>query len=198
MNAILLSGGLDSTSIAYWIKPDFAFTIDYGQNSAEAEIEASKSICKRIGINHEIITVDIRSIGSGDLINKSQSVIAPKSDWWPFRNQLLITIASSYILSNNLDIDEIIFGSVRNDSYHTDGKKEFFDHMNKLLQFQEGSLKVSTPAIDLTAVELIKKSNIPLSLLSWSNSCHKARYACGNCRGCYKQQNVFHELGYIL
>lgn len=47
--------------------------------------------------------------------------------------------------------------------------------MNKLLQFQEGSLKVSTPAIDLTAVELIK-NQIYHYHYCWSNSCHKARY----------------------
>jgi len=38
MKAILLSGGLDSIALAYWLRPQIAVTIDYGQRPARAVI----------------------------------------------------------------------------------------------------------------------------------------------------------------
>lgn len=198
MKALLLSGGLDSVSLAYWLKPSIAITVNYGQNCADAEIRASKTICKKLCIDHHVINVNLNEIGSGDLSKKVVSKSGPKSDWWPYRNQLLITIVSTYILSNNLSVNEIIFGTLKSDGYHADGKESFFKSMNELLKIQEGDIQVSTPAIHLTCIELIKTSMIQSSLLGWSHSCHKSNYACGNCRGCFKQQNVFNELGWIL
>lgn len=42
--ALLLSGGMDSVSIAWWLRPDVALTIDYGQKPAEAEIDAAGQV----------------------------------------------------------------------------------------------------------------------------------------------------------
>jgi 7-cyano-7-deazaguanine synthase len=38
---LLLSGGMDSVALAYWLRPDVAFTIDYGQLSAEGELRSA-------------------------------------------------------------------------------------------------------------------------------------------------------------
>ena len=57
--ALLLSGGIESTILAYEYKPDIAITIDYGQASANSEIKASKYICNKLNINHIILDVNI-------------------------------------------------------------------------------------------------------------------------------------------
>lgn len=36
---LLLSGGMDSLTLAWWKRPDIAFTLNYGQLAAQAEIE---------------------------------------------------------------------------------------------------------------------------------------------------------------
>lgn len=41
MRALLLSGGLDSTAIAAWQRPDVCVTVDYGQRPARGELAAS-------------------------------------------------------------------------------------------------------------------------------------------------------------
>ena len=64
---LLLSGGMDSYGVAYKEKPDIAVTIDYGQKPADAEVRAAKILTERIGIKHEVISVDLSSLGSGDL-----------------------------------------------------------------------------------------------------------------------------------
>lgn len=64
---LILSGGMDSTSILWWKRPDIAYTVDYGQLAAEAEIDASKQLCNALNIEHEIIRIDCKQLGSGDL-----------------------------------------------------------------------------------------------------------------------------------
>lgn len=198
VTGILLSGGLDSLTLAYWKRPDIAFTVNYGQKAAEAEIRASKKICSDLNIRHEIITVNMSEIGSGDLLSTEDCIAAPKSDWWPYRNQLLLTTVCGYILSRNIPVSKILFGTVYSDSYHKDGTKEFFTAFNKLLAIQEGDIQIVTSAIDMTTSDLIKKSKITLEKISWAHSCHKSNFACGQCRGCFKHQNTMDELGWPL
>lgn len=190
--ALLLSGGMDSLSVAWWRRPDYGITIDYGQLAAEAEITASQVICERLGIEHHLIRVNCRSLGSGDMAGISADRHAPETDWWPYRNQMLITFAASRALS--LGAQELLLGTVRSDGAHRDGTPEFVDAMNAVVALQEGGIRVSAPAISLSTVELIRESGVPRHLLAWAHSCHKGNVACTNCRGCNKYFEVLHEL----
>jgi 7-cyano-7-deazaguanine synthase len=181
---ILLSGGIDSACLAYWIKPDIAFNINYGQKPAIAERQASSAIAKAIGIKIEFIDIDCSSIGSGDLTNKKPISMAPVSEWWPYRNQLIITLASMKAI--NYHIEKLIVGAVITDKKHKDGTKDFFKKLNAVISYQEGSIKIVTPAIEMTSYELIQKSNLPDSILGWTHSCHVSNYPCGRCNGCSK------------
>jgi 7-cyano-7-deazaguanine synthase len=185
--------GQDSTAIAYWLRPSLGITIDYGQQPAEAEIRASAQICKELGIQHVVVTVNCSQIGSGDLNGQPALAVAPSSEWWPYRNQLIITLAAAPALANGAH--ELLIGTVATDASHTDGTQEFVEAMDKLISLQEGALRVRAPAIGMSSAELIRQSGIPLELLCWSHSCHRSNFACGCCRGCNKHKNVMHELG---
>ncbi len=192
--ALLLSGGMDSLAIAWWKRPELAITLDYGQKAAEAEKLASKQVCKELGIRHEIVSVDCSSLGSGDMADAPPDAAAQTSDWWPYRNQLLITLASMRAIS--LGIRTLYIGTVRSDGEsHLDGTLEFVQKMDELMAYQEGHLRVVAPAIALSTVELIRLVDVPPGLLAWSHSCHKANIACGTCRGCYKYIETYGELG---
>lgn len=194
MIGLLLSGGLDSTALAYMCKPDIAFNINYGQRAAEAEKQAAKAVCDVVGIELVTINVDCSELGSGDLTGKSAIDLAPKSDWWPFRNQLLITLCAMKAVE--FRCLKLLIGTVKSDQYHADGTPDFIININQLMSIQEGGVKVEAPAINMTAVELIKSSCIPFELLAWSHSCHKANVPCTNCRGCNKHYSTLNELGY--
>jgi len=193
---LLLSGGMDSLSIAWWKRPDIAFTLDYGQIAAEAEIVASQAICRRLNIDHEIIKVDCSSLGSGDMAGTVAHRVAPASDWWPYRNQLLITLAATRAI--NFGATMLWLGTVKSDNRHKDGGLQFIDSISRLMSCQEGGISVEAPAINLSTAELVKVSGVPSELLAWAHSCHKASVACGNCRGCNKYFQTFEELGYEL
>lgn len=194
-SAILLSGGIDSIALAYWKRPKVAFTLDYGQTPAETEIKVSKVVTKELGIEHYVIKVDCSSLGSGDLMNQKAIEGSPSTEWWPFRNQMLITLASMKGIS--LGVTELMTASVKSDGFHKDGTSSFYEFIDNLMAFQEGNIRVSAPAINLTSSELVLASGVPDSLLHWAHSCHKSNIACGNCRGCNKYRQVMHELNAI-
>jgi len=194
--ALLLSGGMDSLSIAWWQRPAFAITIDYGQLPAAAEIEAASAICQELKIEHSIVRVDCRSLGSGDMAGEEASMHAPASDWWPYRNQLLITLAGMRALAKGAD--KLLLGTVASDASHRDGSLEFVQSMNQLMGMQEGALNVEAPAIHLSTSELVRTAQVPMSLLAWAHSCHRSDVPCGACRGCYKYFDTFRELDHAL
>ena len=193
---VLISGGMDSLALTWWQRPTAAFTIDYGQLPASAEIAAAASICKRIGIPHHCIRVDCSSLGSGDMAGSAPNPFAPATDWWPYRNQLLITLTAMHALSKG--IQQLIIGTVKSDGSHRDGTPAFIESMNHLLSAQEGALSIKAPAIHLTTAELIKLSGVPDNILAWAHSCHTATVACGDCRGCNKYFATLEELGYVV
>lgn len=193
MTALLLSGGMDSISILYWKKPDMALTIDYGQNCSKAEINAAKYACSILKIKHYVLSIDCSELGSGDLSkNMTNNEFAPHSDWWPYRNQLLITFAAMYLLKFN--VKKILIGSLKPDEQFKDGTDEFTKLINKLISFQEGGISIEAPAINMSSTELIEKSKIPLSLLLCAHSCHKKNVPCGSCRGCNKYLSVIDKI----
>jgi 7-cyano-7-deazaguanine synthase len=194
--ALLLSGGMDSLSLAWWRRPVLAVTIDYGQLPAAAEIAAASAICEALDIEHRIVRVDCRSLGSGDMAGDRSSPHAPASDWWPYRNQLLVTLAAMAAIKQ--DLKKLLLGTVASDGSHRDGTVEFVQHMNELMLMQEGGLSVEAPAIGLSTCELIKLAQVPMELLAWAHTCHRADVPCGACRGCNKYFQTLSELGYAL
>ncbi|MFH6987592.1 7-cyano-7-deazaguanine synthase [Flavobacterium collinsii] len=190
--ALLLSGGVDSICLAYDLKPDIAYTIDYGQTVAEREIYVSDFVCQKLGIQHTVIRVNCRNLGTGTLANSENLSISPSEEWWPFRNQLLITLASMQGIKDG--ISELYLASVKSDNFHKDGTEDFYKLSDKLVSFQEGKIRVLCPTLDFFSHELVNKFNVPLELLSIAHSCHISNIACGKCSGCIKQLKVRHEI----
>ena len=172
---------MDSIAVAYWRRPDAAITIDYGQQPAAGEFRAAAAAAEALGLDHHIVRVDLSALGSGDMAGSGELAVAPVPEWWPFRNQMLVTLAAMKGIS--IGIERLLIGTLQTDDVHADGRAEFIDAMNAVLRLQEGAIIVEAPAIGLNAVELIRASGAPLELLAWAHSCHVARYACGLCPG---------------
>ncbi len=192
--ALLLSGGMDSTALAWAIRPELAITIDYGQCAARGEIRAASAVCEALGLRQRVIQVDCRALGSGDMAGTEPSAVAPVSEWWPYRNQLLITLGAAVALQEGMTI--VSLGVVSSDGRHADGRLEFFEAMRSVLVAQEGGVELEVPAIRESTSELCGRVGIPFDILAWAHSCHVSEYACGRCRGCNKHREAMRELGY--
>lgn len=186
-----MSGGLDSAALAWMYRPDLCVTVDYGQRAAEGELVASAALCGQMGLEHIVLSVDHSSIGSGNMSNKAPVKEAQAPEFWPYRNQCLITLAAMALASRGLG--EIMIGIVATD-VHADGSPEFVETMDRLLRLQEGAVRLFAPARELTGVELLRRSQFPRDLIGLTFSCHTHRYACGQCGGCTKHQETVDEV----
>jgi 7-cyano-7-deazaguanine synthase len=194
MDLLLLSGGLESSALAAWNCPEMTLTIDYGQTAAAGEIRAASAVCRELGLPHHVLRIDCREIGSGLLAGSAAAADAPTPEWWPFRNQLLVSLAAGWALPRG--VTRIIVGSVRGDGErHADGTAGFFESLDRLLAIQEGALRVEAPAVRMSSQELIEVSGITDAVLGWTHSCHTGELSCGSCPGCVKHRAVLEDLG---
>jgi len=162
---LLFSGGIESTALAFWKRPDLLLHIDYGHLAAQGELRAARAIATRINLPLNELRADCSTIGSGALAGRPAALPAPASSWWPFRNQLLITLGAAFALNHG--IDTLLLGSVASDRLYLDGTANFVNCLRELLGLQEGHICLEAPAISLTTNQLIQQSKIPCSLLAW-------------------------------
>lgn len=190
---LLLSGGLDSTCVAAWKRPEHCLGVDYGQRAAEAERRAASSVCRQLGLPYAHIVVDASAVGTGAMARASTTVgFTP--EWWPYRNQFLITVAASWAITRGYA--EVMVGSVAGDGdRHADGRQEFYAAMSEVLRIQEGGLSVRAPAIALPAPDLIEASGVNDATLGWTHSCHAGNIPCTRCPGCLKRAEVLASAG---
>ena len=206
---ILLSGGLDSTTVLAIAKEQnydcYALSFDYGQKQ-RSELESSIAIAKKSNvIEHRIMKISLSDIGGSALTDKEISV--PKfsdSDdipitYVPARNTIFLSFALAW--AEVVDCQTIFIGVNALDySGYPDCRPEFikaFESMANLATKQsvEGDkIQIKTPLINMTKAEIIKKG---LSLgvdYSETTSCYDANSlgeACGECDACVLRKNGF-------
>ena len=206
---ILLSGGLDSTTVLAIAKEQnydcYALSFDYGQKQ-RSELESSIAIAKKSNvIEHRIMKISLNDIGGSALTDNDISV--PKfsdSDdipitYVPARNTIFLSFALAW--AEVVDCQTIFIGVNALDySGYPDCRPEFieaFEAMANLATKQsvEGDkIQIKTPLINMTKAEIIKKG---LSLgvdYSETTSCYDANSlgeACGECDACVLRKNGF-------
>ncbi len=193
---LLVSGGLDSTALAALVRPSLCLVIDYGQRSAIGELRAAAAICRALNLALETLTLDLGGLGGGLLKNEDPVPGAPSPEWWPYRNQILVTAAASVAVRAGLP--QVLAGTVADDgARHIDGRPAFYQALDRLISMQEGGIRVRAPAIGETSAELVRRSGLTEDVLGWTVSCHRASFPCGDCPGCRKRSQVLSELGIL-
>ena len=208
---ILLSGGLDSTTVLAIAKEQnydcYALSFDYGQKQ-RSELESSIAIAiakKSNVIEHRIMKISLNDIGGSALTDKDISV--PKfsdSDdipitYVPARNTIFLSFALAW--AEVIDCQTIFIGVNALDySGYPDCRPEFieaFETMANLATKQsvEGDMiQIKTPLINMTKAEIIKKG-LGLGVdYSETTSCYDANSlgeACGECDACVLRKNGF-------
>ena len=199
---ILLSGGLDSTTVLAIAKSQgydcYALSFDYGQKQ-RSELDSSISIAKKSNvIEHRIMKISLSDIGGSALTD--QSIDVPKyseSDeipitYVPARNTIFLSFALAW--AEVVDCQTIFIGVNALDySGYPDCRPEFieaFENMANLATKKsvEGDrIQIKTPLISMTKAEIIKKG-LGLGVdYSETTSCYDANTlgeACGECDAC--------------
>lgn len=207
---ILVSGGIDSCVAAAIANEehDLAFLhANYGQRTQERELKAFNKISDFYKVKEKLICELnwLKEIGGSSLTDKSipipQGSLKSKkipSTYVPFRNAILLSIATSW--AETINADCIFIGAVAQDNpNYPDTQPEFFKIFNKLVQSgtkPRTNIKILTPLNKLQKHEIIKlgfKLGAPLNL-TWS--CYKnSNTPCTICDACIRRKNAFKLAG---
>lgn len=189
---LLLSGGVDSAALAVLHRPQVALTVDYGQRAAPGEISAARSICAELGLHHDVVRIPLEALGSGLMAGTEPSPFSEHVEFWPFRNQLLLTLGAMHAVRQGLK--RVLIGTVATDIRHRDGSIDFLRRASDLIREQEGGIEVLAPGLHEDTATLVRRAQVPASVLGWTHSCHIGPLACGQCPGCIKHSNLMEEL----
>ena len=208
---ILLSGGLDSTTVLAIAKEQgydcYALSFDYGQKQ-RSELKSSKKISNQFQvIEHRIMQISLNDIGGSALTDKNISI--PKySDsneipitYVPARNTIFLSFALAW--AEVIDCQNIFIGVNALDySGYPDCRPEFikaFEDMANLATKQsvEGDrINIMTPLINMSKAEIIQ-TGLSLGVnYSETTSCYDANAngeACGECDACVLRRNGFNN-----
>lgn len=206
---VLLSGGLDSTTVAYLADRSgyeiFALSIRYGQRH-ERELEAARAVCNALGVaEHRVVSLDFGNWGSsltesGDLPTDGESDTIPTT-WVPMRNLIFLGIASGY--AEVVAADAIYIGVSQVDySGYPDCRAEFIDAYQRAAnlaskQFVERGISIPVMA---PLMHLSKPNTIKLGLrlgvdygMTWS--CYEGgAEPCGVCDSCRIRDAAFKDV----
>lgn len=177
---LVLSGGQDSTTCAFWAKQikkyDInAITINYGQRH-QREIKAAQDIAKLVGVNsHETIEVGPILKSTSPLVSSSeleqykdhQSLPGGiEKTFVPMRNQLFATIAFNRAVLH--ESDSVIMGVCEEDyGGYPDCREDFISVINQASNLalygvdkhsgeMDGWIELDTPLMHLTKADSIE------------------------------------------
>lgn len=205
---IILSGGLDSTTVLYKALREYylpgqvvAISYNYGQNHTK-ELECASETCKRLGVEHVILNLSMFSqhafvsalTGGADKIPEASYEQENMTDTVvPNRNMVMIAIAASVAISRGADI--IYYGAHGGDhDLYPDCRPEFIEAMQNLLYVcHYKPIYLITPYMEWSKGEIVYDGvfnlNVPYEN-TWS--CYKGGdKACGKCSTCKERLEAF-------
>lgn len=214
---ILLSGGLDSSTVLYQALADgyecHAISFDYQQRHRK-ELHSALSIAEKAGVvQHQVIKFDLTQWGGSALTDNSIDLPQERSlkdmsqnipvTYVPARNTIFLSFAVSY--AETIAAEKIYIGVNALDySGYPDCRPDYIQAMQEVFrlgtkQGREGNpINIVTPLIDLKKTEIIQLGNklgVPWEL-TWS--CYSgSEVACGVCDSCRLRLAAFDELGLV-
>ena len=212
---ILLSGGLDSSTVLYQARADgydcYALSFDYQQRHRR-ELEAARDIAGFVGVReHQVVSFDLRLWGGSALTDNQIDLPSDRSltemgqtipiTYVPARNTIFLSFALGY--AEAIAAAKVYIGVNAVDySGYPDCRPDYIQAMQEVFrlgtkQGLEGkNIEIVAPLINLKKTEIIQLGN---SLgVPWEKtwSCYAGEEkACGVCDSCRLRLAAFDELG---
>ena len=203
---LILSGGMDSTTLLYDYQERIAMAIsfDYGSNHNAREIPFAQLHCERLGIRHITIPLDFMATYFRSSLLEGADAIPEgnyddenmKSTVVPFRNGIMLAIATGMAESNGLQYvmmanhggDHTIYPDCRPDFV------EAFDAAARAGTFN--GVRLLSPYCNMTKGEIAKKGKELGIDYAETWSCYKGgERHCGRCGTCVERKEALAEAG---
>jgi len=207
-HCLLLSGGLDSTTLVAWIREHHpgehvrAYTILYGQKHA-VELEAARAVAGAFGMEHHVI--ELPAI-HGSALTDAGSPLPEKRDL-----SAVAGVAPSYVPARNLlflahlaSLQDavgpgVLWLGVHHDDHtgYPDCRPDFVEASDKAMQLgTQHGLRVRAPFVHWSKADIIRwglERGVPFQL---THSCYQGcRPACGVCDTCQARLAAFAAAG---
>ncbi|MGL5081402.1 MAG: 7-cyano-7-deazaguanine synthase QueC [Microcoleaceae cyanobacterium] len=212
---ILLSGGLDSSTVLFQAKAEgcicYALSFDYQQRH-QRELDSATKLAQRAEVaEHQMINFDLRLWGGSALTDNQIELPSDRSldemaqtiplTYVPARNTIFLSFALAY--AEALAASRVYIGVNALDySGYPDCRPDYIQAMQEVFclgtkQGREGdAIEIHAPLIQLKKTEIIQlgnQLNVPWEL-TWS--CYAgSEKACGICDSCRLRLAAFAELG---
>jgi 7-cyano-7-deazaguanine synthase len=209
---VLLSGGLDSSTLLYKMKADghvvTALSVDYGQRhvrelaSAEAIAHAADVPLVFIELGEALYPIFSQSkssqVGGQDRSDVPEGHYAAenmKITIVPNRNMMLISIAGALAESIRKEDEKVVVAYAAHAGDHSvyfDCRPEFISAAARALSLATNNhVTLSDPFADITKADIVKRAEalqVPIGL-TWS--CYKGEaLQCGRCSTCVERREA--------
>ena len=205
-SVIIVSGGMDSTTLLYDRRDEIALAIsfDYGSNHNAREIPYAEMHCKRLGIEHITIPLDfMHKYFRSSLLEGADAIPEGhyadenmKSTVVPFRNGIMLAVAAGVAESRNLT--KLLIANHGGDhTIYPDCRPEFISAMDSATNAGTYvGVRVVAPYTNITKGDIArigKKLGIDYSE-TWS--CYKGgEKHCGKCGTCVERKEALAYAG---
>ena len=205
-SVIVISGGMDSTTMLYEYREQIALaiTFDYGSTQNAREREYAIMHCKRLGIKHLIIPLDFmhqyfksallgapEDIPEGNYDDENM-----KSTVVPFRNGIMLAIACGMAESSGLK-RVMIANHAGDHAIYPDCRPNFVNAMSEAMSAGTyENVTVFAPYTGLSKTDIALKGKALGLDYSETYSCYKGgEKHCGKCGTCRERIEALREAG---
>lgn len=197
---LLLSGGPDSSSLAYELVSKgykvIAFTFNTGEFEAEAEMRCAKKVSEELQIEHVAVnfTGELQRLYNDPLpvlMRKVQIVSMIK----PFGSGVALSLAASASIFRGASA--LYYGVHKGDSMFLDNTHEYFESLNIAIAIERGTkdFRIEVPYLDISKAEVMKRGiKYGLNLANTWSCASNSLIPCGKCPPCEDRKEAFVEL----
>ena len=205
---VLLSGGLDSTTLLYQTHRDHkvvaCLSFDYGAKHNHQELLMAAYHCQKLGIDHVIIPLSFMNTYFKSALLKSGGAIPEghyaaenmKQTVVPFRNGIMLSIAGGFAESHGAE--GVAIAAHTGDHFiYVDCRKIFLEAMGTALR--EGTdtrVELLRPFVEMDKGAIVR-CGMELGVdYSKTWSCYKGeKLHCGVCGTCVERREAFQLAG---
>ncbi len=203
---LLLSGGMDSTTLLWWMKAQgiseiHTVAIDYGQRHL-IELTYSAELSRIAGTqSHCVLKLDLTQIGGSPLTDARLNMPDAKTGQQintvvPYRNMLFVTLTAAW--AETQGIIDIFLSPVKDDeTSYRDCRRPFYNALEKALSSgatHDTQMHIHTPFVDKWKTEVVKMGLALHVPYDKTHTCYEGtRPACGRCDACTERLNAFRE-----
>lgn len=206
---VILSGGMDSTTLLYKIVKQYgadkvdALNFDYGQKHKKEMLLAEKT-CSKLGVAYHKISLGILNDVAPSALTRDD-IEVPEGHYAdenmkltvvPNRNMVMLSIAAAYAMG--IKAKKLYYGAHSGDhDIYPDCRVEFVQAMAKAIELADWhKLELDAPfyGIDKGDIAVLgKELEVDYSL---TTTCYKGKEkACGKCSSCIERILAFNKAG---